>query len=378
MSDAYLLMTPGPVPIPEQVLNEFARPMIHHRTPEFEGLLKVSLENVKKVFQTEEHVYFHTSTGSGGMESAIVNTLSPGDKVLVVITGKFGERFSEIAKAFGLNVTLINITWGESVKAEQVQAAMNADQDIKAVFCQACETSTGVLNPIEEIAKLTRLSPHTLLIVDAISALGVVDLPMDKWGIDVMIAGSQKSFMLPAGLSMIAFSKKAWDFVEMSKLPKYYFDVKREKKANLAGQTFFSSPVSHIRGLAKALDLILKNGLANNINKFIALSRGLRVAGETLGLKSFAKVPSPSVTTFLTPAGIDSEKLRDHLESKYNLTVMGGQEKLKGKVIRVGTLGDVGREEVRETLLRIAKGLTDLGFKADGPAAVKKFDEVCS
>ncbi len=374
MAFDYLLMTPGPVQIPDEVLRAHALPMIHHRTAAFETIFVKTLLQLKSVFQTAEPVLIHTSTGSGGMESAIVNTLSPGDEVLVVVSGKFGERWAEMCTTFGAKVHAINVPWGEAVQPTEVEKTLPNHSRIRAVFCRACGTSTAVLHPIKEIAQIVRNHKDTIFIVDAITALGVTDLAMDAWGLDVVVAGSQKTFMLPTGLSFIAFSQKAMRFVEEAKMPRYYFDVRTELKSNAGGFSSFSAPVSMIRALSVALEIILSKGLKNQISEFEHLSRGLRAGGEALGFKSFAKSPSPSVTALLTPGGLNSEKFRVHLEEKYNLTVMGGQEQLKGKVIRIGTLGAVSAEHVRATLARLQLGLLDFGISSDINRALKEFD----
>jgi aspartate aminotransferase-like enzyme len=366
-------MTPGPVQIPEPVLAELSKPMIHHRTPEFEAILMQVLEKLKIIFQTKQPVLLVPATGSGAMEAALVNTLSPKDTVIAVCSGKFGERWRDMAKVFGMNVVALDVEWGSSVNLETLRKLLLKHPDTKAVLCQACETSTAVVHPIEEIAKVIKENSQALFIVDAISALGVIDLQMDNWGIDVLVGGSQKSFMLPAGLAMIALSQHAWSAAEKSTTPKYYFDLREELKSVKNRQTRFSTPVSHVRALNVALDLMLKDGLQANFTKFTRMARGLRVAGDVMGLKVFAKDPSPTVTAFEVPPGINGEKLRDHLESKYNITIMGGQDHLKGKIIRVGTLGYVTDDDVEATLRALALALTDLGHKTEGQNAVNFF-----
>jgi aspartate aminotransferase-like enzyme len=349
MAKSYTLMTPGPVPLPPDVLESLALPMEHHRTPEFEATLARVWQGLKQVFVTDEAVFFHTSTGSGAMESAVVNTLSPGDEVLCVVSGKFGERWAEICDAYGIKVQRLNIEWGKSVTVAQVKAALDANANIKAVLTQACETSTGVLHPIRELAAITAQTP-AILMIDAITALGAIAMPMDEWGLDVVIGGSQKAFMLPTGLSFISFSKKAWKLTETSRLPKYYFDLRKEKKANSAGDTFFSSAVMHVR----ALDVVLKNhlthGLSSIIDRIQVLSKATIAAAEILGLEIFPEVPSPSLSVLVLPAAVDSQKVRAQMESEYQITVMGGQDQLKGKVIRIGNMGYIRNQDLLKTL----------------------------
>jgi aspartate aminotransferase-like enzyme len=371
MENPYRLMTPGPVQVPASVLEELAKPMIHHRTPEFERILDSVLVRLKDVFRTRQPVFITPSTGSGVMESAIVNTLSPGDKVIAITSGKFGERWRDIAKTYGMNVISLDIEWGNAVDPRMLEAALELHMDTKAVLCQACETSTAVVHPIKEIGRIVRAKSNAVLMVDAITALGVMELPMDDWNLDVVVGGSQKSFMLPAGLGFISLSAKGWDFSSRAKCPRYYWDLREELKSNKSGQTRFSTPVNLVRGLSAGLDYMLRDGLEANVRRFDRLARGLRAGGEKLGLKVFAKAPSNSVTAFLTP--VDGEKLRDHLEAKYNITVMGGQDKLKGKIIRIGTLGYINEGDIEATLTALAKTLTDLGAPFDAKPAIEAF-----
>lgn len=367
---SYYLMAPGPVQIPEDVLQEMALPMIHHRTPEFDGILSETLALLKKFFRTERHVFIQTATGSGGMESALVNTLSPGDKVIAVVSGKFGERWRDIAQVFGMQVVSLDVPWGEAVDPEALADLLKKHPDTRAVITQACETSTAVLHPIRELAQLTRDLPNTILIVDAITAAGVTELPMDDWGLDVVVAGSQKAFMLPTGLAFLSFSKKAWAFVEEAKSPRFYWDVRKELESNLKGETHFSSAVSLIRGLRLVLRKMQEEGFHKQLERCSAMAEATRLGGKALGLEVYSKNPSPSVTALLVPSGIDGQKLRGHLEKKYNVTIAGGQDQLKGKIIRIGHLGHIGRKETLETLERLAKGLNDLGHTCSPEKAV--------
>lgn len=349
-------MTPGPVPLPQEVLDILALPMEHHRTPEFVALFNRVLGNLKKVFLTEEPVFVQTSTGSGGLESALVNTLSPGDKVLAIVSGKFGERWAEMAETFGAQVTRLNVEWGKVVRVEEVEDHLKRDPSIKAVLTQACETSTAVLHPIRELAQLTR-TRETILMVDAITALGALPLPMDEWGLDVVIGGSQKAFMLPTGLSFISFSKKAWKMTESSKMPKFYFDIRAEKEANDAGESLFSSSVTHMRALDLVLDIFLKQGMHRVYERIQALSRSTIEAAREMGLSILSEVPSPSVTAIKVPDGIDGQKVRGDIEKTERVIVMGGQDQLKGKIIRIGHMGAISDDDQLKTLRALANSL---------------------
>lgn len=358
----YLLMAPGPVQIPPEINQIMALPMIHHRTPEFEKILVDVLVRLPQVFGTQERVFIQTATGSGGMESSLVNTLSRGDKVLCVVAGKFGERWRAMAQEIGCNVVSYDVPWGEAAVPTKIQSLLQEHPDTRAVLIQACETSTGVLNPIQEIGAIIGKLPNTLLILDAITACGVTPLAMDAWGIDVMVAASQKAFMLPTGLSFLAFSKKSWKFVETATTPRFYWDVRTEKKSNLANQTHFSSVVPLIRGLQKVLDLILVNGtIDGNILKSRTLAKGIEVGCQKLGFTLYAKVPSPSVTALVIPEGIQGAKLPDHLEGKYRITVAGGQDSLKGKILRISSMGFIKPADILRVIEALALASNDLG-----------------
>ncbi len=356
VSSKQVLMTPGPVPLPPEVLDVLALPMEHHRTPEFLTLFARVLENLRKVFDSAEPAFIHTSTGSGGMESAIVNTLSPGDHILCVVSGKFGERWADMAEVFGARVTRLQVEWGKVVRVVDIEKHLDAHPDTKAVLTQACETSTGVLHPIREIASVVRKT-KAILMVDAITALGALPMPMDEWGIDILIGGSQKAFMLPTGLSFISFSKKAWALTETSKIAKFYFDIRAEKAANEKGESFFSTSVTHIRALDFVLDLFLKVGMHKVRARIQALSSATLVASRALGLNILSEVPSPSVTAILMPDGIDSQKVRTHMEKNANVIVMGGQDQLKSKIIRIGHMGAISDDDMLVTFRALAQAI---------------------
>jgi aspartate aminotransferase-like enzyme len=359
-----LLMTPGPVSVPDEIMDAIGAPIIHHRTEAFEKDLHFVLQRLPDIFKTAESAFILNSTGSGAMEAAVVNTLSPGDKVLCIVGGKFGERWAEICKTYELKVLSYNVPWGEAFKVEEVQRLLKENDQIKAVFCQACETSTGVLNPVQALGALLRTHP-AILVVDAITALGATPLAMDEWGLDVVVGGSQKAFMLPTGLSMIAFSKKAWEMVKKSKISKYYFDIQKEKKANEKSQTYFSSPVTHIRALKVALEIILKTGVDEFIIRHETIAAALRESGQALGLKVYAQSPSPTVTAFLLPEGINGEEVQKIMEHKHHISVAGGQEQLKGKIIRIGHMGAIEKEHILATLKALSLTLQELGFQGE-------------
>jgi len=359
MTTPYTLMTPGPVPIPSEVLAALARPMEHHRTPEFIELWQRVLANLKRVFSTQESVFIHTSTGSGAMESAIANCISPGDKVIAIVSGKFGERWADIAQAYGAEVLRLHIPWGRVVRIEEVEELLKKHPDAIAILAQACETSTGVLHPIREIAQLTR-NHRALLMVDAITALGAIPLPMDEWGIDFLVAGSQKAFMLPTGLSFISLSQKAWKIAETARSPRYYFDLRREREANKRGESYFSAAVTHVRALDLVLEIFLSQGMERVYERIQTLSHATLTAARELGLKIFPEVPSPSLSALCVPDSIDGQKLRADMEKTDSVVVMGGQDQLKGKIIRIGHMGAISDRDLLVTLEALVNSINRL------------------
>lgn len=357
----YRLMAPGPVPLSPAVRESLAEPMIHHRTPEFSEILQTVWKDLRTLLGTQQPVLMQTATGSGGMESAIVNTLSPGDQVLVVDSGKFGERWLKMCLAFGMQVQRLAVDWGEAVKVEQVVQALQQNPRIRAVLCQACETSTGVLHPIRDLAAAIRDREDCLFIVDAITVLGAAPLQMDDWGLDVVVGGAQKGLMLPPGLALLALSAKAWRFNAQARTPRFYFDLLAERKANEKGETRFSSAVSHIRAMPLALAPILRPGLSERFAFVQRLADATRAAGRVYGLSQFPTSPSPTLTVWRVPEGVDGGKWRRHLEEKYRITVMGGQDHLKGKILRIGHLGYVLPEDILATVEAVGESLADLG-----------------
>ena len=332
---APLLLTPGPVPLSPSVLESLSQPVIHHRSPEFSELFLSLQDLLKKYFQTRQMVLTLNASGTGAMSAALLNTLSPKDKVLAVCGGKFGESWAEMAKAYHLQVQRLEVPWGQAVPIEDVQRALEKDPSIKALLIQACETSTGVWHPVQELAALTRSRDQTLCIVDAISAVGALSVPMDSWGIDILIGGSQKAFALPTGLSFLSLSEKAWRFNQSSRLPVYYFDLRKEKTAQLKGYTAFSSNVLYTQALYLSLQ---EDNLERRWAHTQNMSRTSIDFCRQLGLEIFAKSPSPSVTAITLPPYIKEGKLRDDMKAKYGVIVAGGQGPLEGKIIRIGHL----------------------------------------
>jgi len=366
----YYLMAPGPTPVPSQVLLAMAQPIIHHRTAEYEALFAKVREGLKWLIQTKQETIVLVASGTGAMEAAVTNTLSPGDKALVVRAGKFGERWAEICAAYGVQVVPLDAPFGQTVPADRVAEALKKTPDIRAVLCQHSETSTGVLHDVEGYARATRQS-DAIIVVDTVSSLGVADLPMDARGVDVVVAGSQKGLMLPPGLGFCTLSDKAWDRVKQAKLPRYYFNLLEEKKLVVKNQPHFTPAVSIVVGLKEVLAMLQAEGLANVFKRHDRLARATRAGIEALGLELFAKAtPSPAITAVVPPRGIESEKVVAAFASSHNITIAGGQGEMKGKVFRLGHMGYVGDFEVVVALSALEQVLAELGYPVDWGAAV--------
>jgi aspartate aminotransferase-like enzyme len=375
--DKQYLLAPGPTPVPPEILQRMAEPVIHHRAPVYEKILAEVREGLKYLFHTKKEVLIFASSGTGAMEGAVTNTLSVGDKAIVVEGGKFGERWTNICKAYGVQPRVLSVEWGQPADPALIAQALKADPSYKAVFTQATETSTGVLNPIKEIAEIVSRFPGTIMVVDAISHLGAVELPMDEWKLDVVVAGSQKAIMLPPGLSFAALSDKAWDFAGKSTLPKYYFDFKKEMKNLVKNQNAYTPAVSMIMGLAESLQGIKKEGLQNIFARHARLARATREAMLALGLKLYAPhAYSDAVTAIMAPPGVDAEKVVKGLRDRHNLTIAGGQDQAKGKIFRIAHMGYVDKFDVIMAVAAVEMTLKDLGYAVEIGKGVRAAMEV--
>jgi len=369
------LFAPGPTPIPPEALLTMAHPILHHRTPEYEALIAEVREGLKVLFQTTEEVFLFAASGTGGMEAAVVNTLSPGEKALVIRGGKFGERWGEICQAYGVNFTPIDVPYGKAVDPGLVAAALEKDPRIAVVLSTHSETSTGVLHDIKAIAGVVRKTP-TLLVVDAITSLGVVDVPMDDWGLDVVVAGSQKALMLPPGLAMVGVSRKAWAAVERSRLPKYYFDFAAEQKHLLKNQSRFTPAISLVVGLRETLRMIRSEGLPNIFRRHERLAAAMRAGITALGLELFAERPSPAVTAVLVPKGIDGGAILNTLRTRHGVIIAGGQGSMKGKIFRLATMGYADSTDVVVALSALELTLSEVGYPVKLGDGIRAAQEV--
>lgn len=369
------LLSPGPTPIPNEVALAMSETMIHHRTPQFNQVFDEARAGLKKLFGTKNDVLMLASSGTGAMEASVANLFSPGDKVLVINGGKFGERWLNIANAYGLSPFEMKVEWGQAVKVADVEKQLKANPDIQGVMIQASETSTTVLHPIEEIAKLTKNGP--LFLVDGVTAVGVVPLPLDEWDIDVLVTGSQKALMLPPGLGFIALSDRAWEKSKTAKLPRFYFDLNLERKNQQKGSGAFTPAVSLIFGLRASLRMIEREGLANVYARHDRLCRATRAAATALGLKLLApEEPSPAATGIYLPNGIDADAVLDYLRDRMNVTLAEGQDQLKGKAIRIAHIGYMGAFDVITAIAALEMALRKFGAEIPFGRGVAAAQEV--
>lgn len=355
------LFTPGPTPIPPEALLAMAQPIDYHRSEDAVALIKDVLEKLKHVFQTENDVLFLTSSGTGAMEGAVVNLLSRGDKVIVVQSGKFGERWNDICTAYGIEVILIDVTWGDSVEPQAVEALLAEHPDVKAVFATLCETSTGALHDIEALARLTRVRP-TLLVVDAVSALAADDLQMDDWGVDVVVSCSQKGLMTPPGLAFAALSERAWNAVACSDLPKYYLDFRKAHQSGLEGSVPYTPAITLLTALQCALNRICAEGIRNTIARHNRLAVATRSAVKALGLPLFATSPANTLTSIRLPTEIDGKAFVNLMRDTYGITYAGGQSQLSGKIVRIAHLGWMNENDAIVAIAAFERGLVEIGY----------------
>ncbi len=373
------LLTPGPTTIPEQVLSKFAEPVIHHRTALFEEIFKQLQSQLRWLFQTEQPVLSLACTGTGAMEATVVNLFSPSDEVITVNAGKFGERWTKICKTYGLTVHELMVERGKSVELAALTALLDAHPHVKAVLFQASETSTGALMPVEAIVTHCK-KRNVLSVCDGITAVGIFNLPMDRWGIDVLITGSQKALMLPPGLAFIALSERAWKLAEQSQLPKFYFDLKRERKMQDKLQTAWTPAISLIQGAVVALKMLQDRGHEAAFKHHECLAHATRSAAKALGLEFFASSPSPVLTTVKVPPQIlEGKKIVKRMLEKYGVIITGGQDELEGKILRLSHFGYTDIFDVVTGIAALEMALLELGYPVElgkgVGAAQKAFQE---
>lgn len=355
-----ILLTPGPTPLPPQVREAMGRPILHHRTSQYRAIFKRTLQGMQTVMQTANQVLCLTSSGTGAMEAAVVNLLSPGDEAIVVLGGKFAERWQHLCKAYGIIAVTVPVAYGDAVNPQEVAKVLAAHPKAKAVFTTLCETSTGVVNDIQAIAAITCKSP-AVLVVDAISGLLAEECLTDTWGIDVLVTGSQKGLMLPPGLAFISLSARAWALVDQAKAPRFYTDLRLYRKSLADDDTPFTSAVPVIVALDEALKLILQTGVPQMIERCALMARAARAGMDALGLSLFSKRPANGITAVNVPNGVDGKQLTKLMYERSKVMVAGGQGEMAGKIFRFAHMGFISPDDVLAGMAALEDALAALG-----------------
>jgi aspartate aminotransferase-like enzyme len=359
------LFTPGPTPLQPAVQEALARPILHHRTDEFRAVFKECTAGLKRFLKTDDDVLILACSGTGGMEAALVSVLSPGDRMLALVAGNFGERWAAIGRAHGMAVTTLEAEWGEAVPAGRVAEALDRDPGIRGVFVQLSESSTGAAHDIEALARVTRGRRDTLLVVDAISGAGALRLETAAWGVDVAVVGSQKALALPPGLAFVSMSGKAWAAAETARAPRFYFDLARERKAQASGESAFTPAISSVVALSAALAFVDSMGGVDAIVRNAGvLASSTRAAAGALGLPLVApRAHGDALTALYAPSGVESGAIVKALKAEFASTVAGGQGKLKGKILRVAHLGYYDATDIFGLLASLEVVLRRLGHR---------------
>ncbi len=372
MDDKLMLMIPGPTPVPEQVLLAMAKHPIGHRSGDFSNIMEEVTQNLKWLHQTQNDVLILTASGTGAMEAGIINFLSPGDRVLVGANGKFGDRWAQVCKAYGVQTEVISAEWGQALDPEQFRSQLEADKEktIKAVIMTHSETSTGVLNDLETINRHVKAHGEALMIVDTVTSLGAFNVPVDEWGLDVVASGSQKGYMIPPGLGFVVVSPKAWKAYETAKLPRFYLDLGKYKKDAAKNTTPFTPPVNLFFALQAALRMMKAEGLENIFARHIRLTQATRTAIKAIGLPLFAADNAASTAiTAVAPDKVDAEQVRAVMKKRFDIALAGGQDHLKGKIFRIGHLGFVSDRDILLAIGALEATLQELGYESFTPGA---------
>jgi len=366
-----MLMIPGPTPVPEQVLLAMARHPIGHRSGDFSKIMAEVTQGLKWLHQTQNDVLILAASGTGAMEAGIINFLSPGDRVLVGCNGKFGDRWADLAQAFGLQVEKITAEWGQPLDPEQFRQKLEADtaKTFKAVIVTHSETSTGVINDLETINRYVK-AHGALIIVDTVTSLGACNVPVDEWGLDVVASGSQKGYMIPPGLGFVAVSPKAWEAYTTAKLPRFYLDLGKYRKDGAKNTTPFTPPINLFFALNAALKMMQAEGLENILARHQRLTQATRAAVKALGLPLFAPdaAASPAITA-VAPDRIEAEQIRSVMKKRFDIALAGGQDHLKGKIFRIGHLGFVCDRDILAAISALEASLRELGYESFTPGA---------
>lgn len=347
-----------------------AQPIVYHRGPEFADLFQQVRRGLQYVLQTQNEILILTCSGTGAMEASVANLHCPGDRALVVQGGKFGERWAKICQAYGLQVTPIDIPWGEAVDPQLVAQRLEEDRNIKAVYITLCETSTGVTHDLPALAQIVK-SHSALLVVDAISGLGAEELFTDQWHVDVVISATQKGLMCPPGIAFISLNQAAWEMVNSATLPRFYWDLREMRRFSEKNQTPYTPAITTLYALNAALKIIQKEGLENTIARHMRLAKICRAAVTALNLELFAKRPSNALTAVQVPEGMNGSELLRILYDQLGMVVAGGQSQLKGKIFRLAHLGYVDELDVIAAIAALEKGLRSLGHEFTAGAGLR-------
>jgi len=349
-----ILLTPGPTPLPPEVLSALGKPMIHHRTSVYQEIFQEVLEGLKNVFQTKQDVFVFASSGTGAMEAAVVNFLSPGDKALAIVSGKFGERWGDLCKAYGLETVILPVTWGEACDPRKLEEKLQQEKNVKVVYATLCETSTGVVHDIQALTEVAH-AHGARIAVDAVSGLAADEFLTDAWGVDIVVSGSQKALMLPPGLGMITVGEEAWKLAESARLPKFYFDLLKARKAMAKWDTPFTPAISLMVALRESLRKIQKRGIEHIWKETESLATFTRKEIVRLGLSVFSKAPANALTSVEVPKGLDAQHLIQTLRDKYGIWVAAGQGDLKGKIFRVAHMGYIQKKDIQLCITALEK-----------------------
>ncbi len=370
MSFTTQLRIPGPTPLPERIVRAMNRPLIDHRGPEFAAILSEVTAGAKRVFKTKGDLLLLTSSGTGGLESAVANLVSPGDEVVVALSGNFGERFAALASAYGADVVRLEFEWGQPVEPDDLARVLASHPKSKVLLLTHNETSTGLTNPLRELARAGR-DAGKIVVVDGVSSISSIDIETDAWGVDVAVSGSQKGWMAPPGIALVSVSERAWEQQAKSRSPRFYFDWKEAKTWAEKGMTPFTPAIPVAFAMQEGLHMIEEEGLDNVYERHARLARATQAGLEALGFQLYARegYRSNTVTSALPPPGLDVNALRKLLNDKYAVVIAGGQGKMTGKMVRVGHLGAIGDGDVVQVLWAIEQALEELDIApADGRA----------
>jgi len=356
------LLTAGPTPVPERVLQAMARPMLYHRSPPFTECLREVQDSLRWLMQTKQLPMLLTGSGTVGMDAAVCNFLRAGDKAIVIRGGKFGERWGKICQAYGIECVFIDVEWGKGVDPKVVAKAIEDNPGVRAVYATASETSTATKHDVEALGKVVKGKDDVIICVDAVTAVGVYDVPVDEWGLDVVVVGSQKALMLPPGLAIVAVSDKGWKAAERSNLPRFYLDLTRERKSQEKGETAFTPAVTLVVGLNEALHMLKEETLEGVWGRHERLAKATRAAAGGLGLELFSSSPVNSVTGIRVPNGVDGSAVVKNMRIKYGITIAGGQDHLKGKIVRIAHIGYFSEFDIITAISGLEMTLSDLGY----------------